>query len=48
LLIHYRTQGPLAELWSMLLLLRFGTSTLYRTGAMMDAAEPALGVNVVE
>jgi hypothetical protein len=32
----------------VLILLRFGTSTLYRTGATMGEAELALGVNVVD
>lgn len=46
--IYYGTWSALSELGLVLLLLRFGTTTLYRTGAMMVGADLALGVNVVE
>jgi hypothetical protein len=48
LLICYGIQSPLAGLRLLLALLRFGTSVVYRTGAMMAGAELALGVNLVE
>ena len=46
--IRYGYSRFLARPAAVLALLRFGTSTLYRIGAMMGVAELALGVNVVE
>jgi hypothetical protein len=46
--IRYGCRSSFAQHGAMLILLRFGTSTLYRIGAMMGEAELALGVNVVE
>jgi hypothetical protein len=46
--ICYESPRSHVGLRLVLTLLRFGTSTLYQIGAIMDEAELALGVNVVE
>ena len=46
--IRYGYPRSFARPGVVLALLRFGTSALYRIGAMMGEAELALGVNVVE
>ena len=46
--IHYISPNAHSPLGLGVLLLRFGTSAICRTGAMMVSAECSLGVNVVD
>jgi hypothetical protein len=46
--IHYISQSALSALGLGVPLLRFGTSPLCQTGAMMVSTEFPLGVNVVD